>query len=78
MVKIAGMMIDEVAEKLKEQNIKLEVSKSAKDLIIKTGTDSNYGARPLRRVIQRMLEDKLAEEMLERKYKTRGYCKSKS
>ena len=40
-------------------------SKSAKDLVIKKGTDTNYGARPLRRAIQTIIEDKLAEEILD-------------
>ncbi|MCL2354305.1 MAG: ATP-dependent Clp protease ATP-binding subunit [Oscillospiraceae bacterium] len=68
-LKIADIMIKGVEKKLEEQNIKLQVAKSAKELIIKKGTDSSYGARPLRRAIQTILEDKLAEEMLDGKVK---------
>ena len=63
--KIADIMIDKVAQRVKEQDIILQIDKTAKDLIIKKGTDDNYGARPLRRAIQTLLEDKLAEEILE-------------
>jgi len=63
--KIADIMIDKVAKRMKEQDIELLIDKTAKDLIIKNGTDDNYGARPLRRAIQTLLEDKLAEEILD-------------
>jgi len=63
--KIADIMIDKVAQRVKEQDIILQIDKTAKDLIIKKGTDDNYGARPLRRAIQTLLEDKLAEEILD-------------
>lgn len=61
---IADIMLNDVVKRLKEQNIKLSIDITAKDFIIKKGTDSNYGARPLRRAIQNILEDKLAEEIL--------------
>jgi ATP-dependent Clp protease ATP-binding subunit ClpC len=48
----------------------LEVTQAAKDHIIKIGYDVAYGARPLRRVIQNMVEDVLAEQLLLGKYKT--------
>ena len=44
--------------------VKLEITSSAMDLIVEKGYDDNYGARPLKRVIQRQLEDKLSEEIL--------------
>ena len=51
------------------QKIEIKVSKEAKDYIIKNGTDMVYGARPLRRAIQNMLEDVLAEAILDGKIK---------
>lgn len=69
LVKIADIMIAELAKRMKEQKIEIKVSKEAKDYIIKNGTDIVYGARPLRRAIQSMLEDSLAEAILDGKVK---------
>jgi len=63
--KIVDIMIAEVERRLKEQNIEIQVDDSVKDLIAKTGVDKAFGARPLRRTIQNLLEDKLAEEILD-------------
>lgn len=68
--KIFDIMVEQVKTRLSERNIKLKIDKNAKDLIIKKGTDVNYGARPLHRAIQSMLEDKLAEEILDGKLKS--------
>ena len=65
LAQIVNIMLKQIENRINERNIKLEIDKSAKDLIIKKGTDTNYGARPLRRAIQNMLEDKLAEEILD-------------
>ena len=62
---IVDIMLNEIKKRIADKNIKLEIDKKAKELIIKKGTDTNYGARPLRRAIQNMIEDKLAEEILE-------------
>ena len=61
---IVNIMLQQIKNRISEKNIKLEIDKKAKELIIKKGTDTNYGARPLRRAIQNMIEDKLAEEIL--------------
>ena len=61
---IVDLMLARVREQLKAQGIGLEVSQAAKDHIIKIGYDADYGARPLRRVIQNMVEDPLAEALL--------------
>ena len=66
---IVDIMINQIKKRVAEKNIKLEVEESAKKLIIKQGTDTNYGARPLRRAIQTMIEDKIAEEILDGKLK---------
>lgn len=58
-------MLVQVQNRLSAQNIKIDIDQSVKDLIAKKGVDSNYGARPLRRAIQNMLEDKIAEAILD-------------
>ena len=62
---IVDIMLNEIKKRISDKNIKLEIDKKAKELIIQKGTDTNYGARPLRRAIQNMIEDKLAEEILD-------------
>jgi len=63
---IVTLMINEVNERLKDNNIVIEVTDSAKDLLAKEGFDPMYGARPLRRAIQKRIEDRLSEELLRR------------
>ena len=67
--KIVALMINNLAKRLEQNSINIEVSEDAIDLLAKKGTDQVYGARPLRRAIQSMVEDKLAEEMLEGRVK---------
>ena len=67
--KIADIMISEVIKRMSEQNIQIKVDKKVKQYIVKHGTDTTYGARPLRRAIQNILEDKLAEDILDGKIK---------
>lgn len=62
---IVDIMLKQVKERLLDQGMTVDVDSLAKDLIIKRGTDENFGARPLRRAIQSILEDKLAEEILD-------------
>ncbi len=62
--KIALLMVKQIANRLKERGIELEVSPEAVDMLAKAGFDPTYGARPLRRTIQRMVEDSLSEEIL--------------
>jgi ATP-dependent Clp protease ATP-binding subunit ClpC len=61
---IAGIMIEEVSERLKEQNISIEVSAKVKEFLAETSHDPHHGARPLRRAIQERVEDALADEIL--------------
>jgi ATP-dependent Clp protease ATP-binding subunit ClpC len=61
---IVDLMLARVRDRLKAQGMILEVTQAAKDHIIKIGYDVAYGARPLRRVIQNMIEDVLAEQLL--------------
>ncbi len=61
---IVDLMLGTVAKSLQEKNIKLEVTDAAKDLLGEKGYDPVFGARPLRRTIQTMLEDQLSESIL--------------
>jgi ATP-dependent Clp protease ATP-binding subunit ClpC len=61
---IVDLLLARVRDQLKAQQIGLEVTDAAKDHVIKLGYDADYGARPLRRVIQSMIEDPLAEALL--------------
>ena len=65
--KIIDIMLEEVVNRLKEQKIKIELDPKVKKLIASKGIDKNFGARPLRRTIQNVLEDVLAEEILDGK-----------
>ncbi len=62
---IIDIMLKEVIERLKQNNMEIKIDKSVKELIAKIGVDKAFGARPLRRTIQNELEDKLAEEILD-------------
>ena len=62
--KIIDIMLKKVEERIEKQGYKLKVGKSVKELIAKKGTNKSYGARPLRRAIQTLVEDTLAEEIL--------------
>ena len=57
-------MVDELKERLKEQDLDLDLTDAAKEKITEEGYDPEYGARPLRRAIQKFVEDRLSEELL--------------
>ena len=63
-IQIVDLMLNKVQEQLKEMNIEMEVTQEAKELLADKGYDPNFGARPLRRVIQDEVEDMLSEELL--------------
>jgi len=65
---IVDLMLARVRDRLRAQDITLEVTQAAKDHIISLGYDAAYGARPLRRAIQNMIEDPLAEQLLLGRY----------
>ena len=67
--KIVDLMLAQVSHQLAEKGIKLEVTDAAKDLLGEKGYDEVFGARPLRRVIQDLVEDKLSEDLLRGKFK---------
>ena len=62
---IIDLMLKEVTNRLEAQKIKVELEPEVKELIASKGIDKNFGARPLRRTIQSLLEDRLAEEILD-------------
>ena len=66
---IVDIEIGFVIERLKEHNIILEVTQEAKDLLIEKGFDPVFGARPLKRTIQRFLEDPLASDIISKRFK---------
>ena len=61
---IAKIMIQQVKERLKRQKYVVEIDAEVVDEIIKQGFDKNFGARPLRRIIQSLVEDRISEEIL--------------
>jgi ATP-dependent Clp protease ATP-binding subunit ClpC len=67
---IVTLMSDQLTKRLKEQDIHIELSLAAKEKIADEGFDPEYGARPLRRAIQKHVEDKLSEELLRGKVLT--------
>ncbi len=64
MKKIVDILISEVEERLSEKKMKLELDESTKELLIEEGFDPEFGARPLKRTIRRLVEDPLSEEIL--------------
>ena len=58
-------MLNQVKNRLKQNNIEIEIEDSVKKLIAKKGFDANYGARPLRRAIQSYVEDTISEAILD-------------
>ncbi len=67
-IEIVDLMIDELRQRLIEQNMTINLTKEASKYIAKEGTDLSFGARPLRRAIQRLVEDPLSEQILEGKW----------
>ena len=62
---IVDLMVAQTQQRMQEQGIELQVSDVARNLLVQHGYDPVYGARPLRRTVQRMLEDMLAEAILQ-------------
>jgi ATP-dependent Clp protease ATP-binding subunit ClpC len=71
--KIADLLLDEVRELLMEQKITSTVRKSAKDILAKEGFDPNFGARPLRRTIERLVENPISEKILSGEFKENNH-----
>jgi len=69
LLQIVDLMLDETAKVLKDKDIEMEVSNEAKEFILNQGTDLKYGARPLRRAIQRYIEDEISDLILKSELK---------
>jgi ATP-dependent Clp protease ATP-binding subunit ClpB len=68
-MKIVDLHIGELANRLKEKDLGMEVDKKVISFLAKEGFDPDYGARPVRRVVQEKIEDGIAENMLSGAFK---------
>jgi ATP-dependent Clp protease ATP-binding subunit ClpC len=66
---IVDLLLKRVREQLKAKDVEIELTDAAKDLLAEKGYDQALGARPLRRTIQRMVEDQLSEKLLNKEFK---------
>jgi ATP-dependent Clp protease ATP-binding subunit ClpC len=64
LIQILGLEVEKVLERLRKKNLKLELDEKAKDFLVEKGYDPQYGARPMRRAVEKYFEDPLAEEIL--------------
>lgn len=69
LLQIVDLMLNDTINALSQKNMTLDIDSSAKEFILEKGTDLKYGARPLRRAIQRYLEDEIAEKILMSEFK---------
>jgi len=69
LIKIIDLLVADVAKNAKDKEIYLEVDDKTKEAIIKEGYDPKFGARPLRRAIQKLIENPLSNDILEGKFK---------
>ncbi|KXZ39363.1 ATP-dependent Clp protease ATP-binding subunit ClpA [Alkalithermobacter thermoalcaliphilus JW-YL-7 = DSM 7308] len=67
--KIIDLMLKEVEDEVKEKGMEIEISDEVKEFVLDKGYDEKYGARPLRKAIQRYIEDEIAEKYLQNKFK---------
>src|SRR5438128_4416538 len=70
LLRIVDLEVDKVLTRIKAKDVHLELKQSAKEFLIEKGYDPQYGARPMRRAVERYLEDPLAEELLRGNVKT--------
>ncbi|MFQ5649633.1 MAG: ATP-dependent Clp protease ATP-binding subunit [bacterium] len=68
MIQIVDIVIEEMLSKVQDREIRIELTKGAKEFVVEHGFDPVYGARPLRRTIQKHIEDPIAEEILRGKF----------
>ena len=66
---IVDLLLKRVREQLKAKDVEIELTDAAKDVLAEKGYDVSLGARPLRRTIQRMVEDQLSEKLLNKEFK---------
>ena len=70
LARIVDIQLKDVKQRLAEKGMKLEISPAAKAKLIENGTDFKFGARPLKRAIQKLIEDEIAERLLQRSFKS--------
>jgi len=70
LTEIVKIQVNDLRDRLLEQGLSIKLSDAAIDFVVKEGSDLTFGARPLRRAIQRLLEDPISEQMLEGRWKT--------
>lgn len=66
---IVDLMLKQMSERIKDQRLELQVTDAAKEVLARQGFDENFGARPLRRAIQHLVEDQLSEGLIEGKFR---------
>jgi len=66
---IVEIQLRDMAERLKEKKLGIQLTAAAKDLLVQEGFDPQYGARPIKRALRRLLEDPLAEEVLKSRFR---------
>ncbi len=64
LIQILSLEVEKVLERLRKKNLRLQLNDQAKDLLVEKGYDPQYGARPMRRAVEKYFEDPLAEEIL--------------
>ena len=70
--RIINIMVDKVRQRLSERSISIELTERAKDWLVEEGFDPVYGARPLRRAVERHIENVVAKRILAGEYEGRG------
>lgn len=73
--KIVDVQLEQIKERLAAKGFQIEIGSGLKEHIVKNGFDPEYGARPIRRVIQKMILDKMADKMITGNIKNAGKVK---
>ena len=68
LMQIVDILLADVEKRLGEMDIRMEVSQAAREKIVEEGTDFRFGARPLKRAIQHLVEDEVAERLLQKEF----------
>jgi len=64
LIQILSLEVNKVLDRLRKKNLRLELDEKAKEFLVEKGYDPQYGARPMRRAVEKFFEDPLAEEIL--------------
>ncbi len=75
MEKIVDIQLKDIEERLKEKKLRISIDQAGKELLVEEGFDPEYGARPIKRAIRRLIEDPLSEEILKGKFKSGSVVK---